>query len=102
MRHQYTYGTGELQYKKTEILPYSIIRTETTSPASADDDGDFTAILWGLAKWVPNDGDWHMAIFGSFRRDGRHVEYGASVIYEDGQPIHDPLSEMIDDIYYLM
>lgn len=102
MKHQYTRGAGDLQYKVTVTLPYSVTRTEVTEPASADADGDFTAKLWGLAKWVPDDGDWHMAIFGSFRRDGRHVEYGASVIYEDGEPIHDPLSEMIDDIYYLI
>jgi hypothetical protein len=103
MKRHMTMNQGtDLEYRKEYETPYIVCRSEIEPPADAEHDGDFTATLWGLAKYIPDDGDWHLAIFGNFRRDGRHVEYGASVIYEDGEPIHNPHSEMIDDIYSLM
>lgn len=95
MKRQQTMGTGEFQYTTTVEQPYAVLTYRTT-------ESEFTARLWGLAKWVPNDNDWHVVSWGAFRRDGRHVEYSSSVIYEDGELIHDPFGEMIDDIGLLI
>lgn len=103
MKRQMTVNQGtELEYTTSVAIAYSVIRSEITAPEAANGEGNFAAKIWGLASYIPNDDDWHMAMYGSFRRDGRHVEYGASVIFEDGEMIHNPYDEMIDDIAFLM
>ena len=83
--------------------PYTIISTELATPEElGKPDGIFEATIWGLARWVPAGSSLVMAMFGAFRREGRHVRYDASACFEDGELIHDPMSELLDDITYLM
>lgn len=94
MKRQYKVNDGiGGTYTKTIDLPFVVV-------SESLDDQYYEAQLWGLASFVP-EGNNGLACFGWFRRNGRHVTYCASVIREDGKLIHDPVSEMWDDISYL-
>lgn len=100
MRRSYKNSEGK---RITYEQPYSVLSSEIATPAEMGmDDGEFRAVIWGLAKYVPADARTVLAMFGAFSRNGRHVFYDSCVIFEDGKPIHDPYSEMLDDIAYLL
>lgn len=104
MRRTYKVDAGtDFEHRITYESPYSIISTELSTPEElGKNDGVFEARLWGLAQYVPATAYRVMAMFGAFHREGRHVVYDALAIYEDGELIHNPMDEMIDDITYLL
>ncbi len=105
MKHTYmTVNEYGMELKTIVTSPYSIVRTEIATPEELGrEDGEFEATIWGLSRYVPTTAECGVyAMFGSFQRDGRHVRYSASVIFDGDEAIHDPFSEMLDDIEYLM